>query len=207
MSAVASKAVSPETVRKFTIQPAPNSVAMELRMDELEKKVRSLAKAAETIDGLRRQIAHLNGFMLTVNHGRGGKGAGNRDQEIEAIVRYVADQMGCDVAKLWEYSRKDPSVREARKIAMWTVYQFRPYVIRDIARVFRRKDHATVWHAIRSLDDKQVAKAQKLLDDYRRIYHAEAETAPGFNGASSKGQGLAATDERAVSGTDGERKA
>lgn len=207
MSAVASKAVSPETVRKFTIQPAPNSVAMELRMAELEKKVRSLAKAAETIDGLRRQIAHLNGFMLTVNHGRGGKGAGNRDQEIEAIVRYVADQMGCDVAKLWEYSRKDPSVREARKIAMWTVYQFRPYVIRDIARVFRRKDHATVWHAIRSLDDKQVAKAQKLLDDYRRIQHAEAEIAPRVNGTNDQGQGVAGKDECAVSATDGEREA
>lgn len=207
MSAVAAKAVSPETVRKFSIQPPPHSVAMELRMDELEKKIRSLTKAAETLDGLRRKIAQLTGFMLTVNHGRGGKGAGNRDQEIEAIVRYVADQMGCDVAKLWEYSRKDPAVREARKIAMWTVYQFRPYVIRDIARVFRRKDHATVWHAIRSLDDKQVAKAQKLLDDYRRIQHAEAETTTGRGGANSEGEGVAGKDECAVSATDGEREA
>jgi len=206
MSTAASKAVSPETVRKFTIAPQPYSVALELRMDELEKKVRSLAKAAETIEGLRRQIAHLNGFMLTVNHGRGGKASRNRDQEIEAIVRYVAEQMGCDVAKLWEYSRKDPSVREARKIAMWTVYQFRPYVIRDIARVFRRKDHATVWHAIRSLDDKQVAKAQKLLDDYRRIQHAEAETTTGRGGANSEVEGLAKTVPRAVSATDGDRE-
>jgi len=205
MSTVADKAVSPETVRRFSIPTQPHSVAMELRIEELEKKVRSLAKASEAIDGLRRQIAHLNGFMLTVNHGRGGKGAGNRDQEIEAIVRYVADQMGCDVAKLWEYSRKDPSVREARKIAMWIAYQFRPYVIRDIARVFRRKDHATVWHAIRSLDDKQVAKAQKLLDDYRRIQHAEAETTSGRVGANSEGEGVAKTVPRAVSATDGER--
>ncbi len=168
MSAVASKAVSPETVRKFSIQPAPHSVAMELRMDELEKNVRSLAKMAESIDGLRRQIAHLNGFMLTVTHVRGGKHARNRDHEIEAIVRFVSEHFKITTDSIFGRSKMDAAA-DARKIAMWMAYQFRPFILRDIARVFRRRDHVTVFRAIRSLDDKQVAKAQKLLDDYRRI--------------------------------------
>lgn len=205
MSALNRLAVSPETVRKFAPPTPPPHVEMERRIEELEKKVRRLAKQTEAIEGLRRHVAHLNGFMLTVNHVCGGKAKHSKTKQIEDIIRFVAGEMNVETEMVLQYRRKEPEVREARKIAMWVAYQFRPYVIRDIARAFCRKDHGTVWHAIRSLDDKQVAKAQKLLDDYRRIHHAEAETTTGRVGATSEGEGLAGKDERPVSGTDGER--
>ncbi|TXH49968.1 MAG: hypothetical protein E6Q97_21325 [Desulfurellales bacterium] len=197
MSNFASVRVSPDTVRRFSIQPPAPSEELVRKVEELEKKVRNLSRLTERIESLNRTVDQLTGFMLTVKHGRGGKTSKERDNEIEAIVRYVALQMKIEPERMFEMSKMD-AASNARKVAMWVAYQFRPYILRDIARVFRRRDHATVFRAIRSMSNSQVALAQKLLDDYRRIHHAEAETAPGVNGTNAQGQGLAETDERAV---------
>ena len=196
---IAYKAISPETVKRFTIPTPPAHDELQRRIEELEKVVRSLAKKAEQIDGIRRNVSHLNGYMITLSRVCGGKAKHSKIEQIESIIRFVCKAHNVDMARVCEYQVKDPNVREARKIAMWVAYQFRPYVIRDIARAFCRKDHGTVWHAIRSLDEKQVARAQKLLDDYRRTHHAETEIATGSNGASTQVDGrMAEADEQAL---------
>lgn len=208
MSTLASKAVSPDVVLRFT-KPTTAAKAPETdkRIEELERKVRSMAKLREEVGSLRRQIQQLTGFMLTMSHGRTRKGLENREAEIRDVAQWVAGELGVSMDELRSTTaRKDPRMSTARKAAMWVAYQFRPYVLRDIAKAFNRKDHVTVWKAIRSMDEKQVALAQKLLDAYRRNNHAEAEIASG-NGTSGQGQGMAKKDERPLPGTDGERQA
>lgn len=196
---LAAKAISPETVKRFTLPTHPAKDELQRKIEELEKAVRSLSKKVEQIDGIRRNISHLNGYMITSSRVYGGKAKHSKIEQIESIIRFVCKAHKVDMERVCEYQVKDPNVREARKIAMWVAYQFRPYVIRDIARAFCRKDHGTVWHAIRSLDEKQVARAQKLLDDYRRTHHAEAEIATGSNGASTQVDGrMAEADEQAL---------
>lgn len=91
---------------------------------------------------------------------------------------------------------------------MWLAKQAGNHTLGQIAKAFNRHDHATVSHAIRAVEKGDMALAKSMVDDFiAKNHHAEAKTTTGRGGTTSEGQGLAGTDERSVSGTDGEREA
>lgn len=196
MSALRVHAVSPETVKRFTSPPkATNEI--EARLDVIEKNNRNISRALDEMSYMRRQLKHF----LASREGRACKWPTNNISEIEQIVRFVSQRTGVPFQAIIERKGRGDKISDARKIAMWVAYQFRPYVLRDIAIAFKRKNHVTVWQAVRSLELDQMERAQQILNDYQKHQHAKAEIAS-RDGAGGESPQLAKGVQRSVSGVD-----
>ncbi len=89
--------------------------------------------------------------------------------------RVVADEYGITVAELLS-SAKRHAAAHPRQLAMWLCRECvsgaygRPISTEVLARLFHRKDHSTVWHALRAVqrriaEEKGFARRVRALRD------------------------------------------
>ena len=198
MSILRQMAVKPETVKRFTVEAQCKQAdkAKDERIERLENGFNKLKfrveQLARMVDALCEHRSHK------VNP---------KDTSLDAVIDYVAILMRVEKEQILSRTRDHGEIDRARRLGMWLAKQNGNHSLGQIAKAFNRYDHATVTHAIKSVEKNDMALAKRMAEDFmEQKHHAEAETKTGRGGATSEYQGLAGTDERPVSRTDGERK-
>jgi len=74
--------------------------------------------------------------------------------KLEKIIEFVANYYAVKVDDILS-DKRNKRTSEARKIAMYLCRKVCSASLIEIARVFKRKDHTTVIHAIRSVEEKK----------------------------------------------------
>lgn len=191
-------AVKPETVKRFTVQ-AQSKQSDKAKDDRIEQLEIGVNKLRCRVEQLTRMVDALCDYRShKVNP---------KDTSLDAIIDYVAILMRVERDQILSRIRDHGDIDRARRLGMWLAKRKGHNTLGQIANAFNRNDHATVANAIKSVEKKDMELAKRMAEDFfERNHHAEAETTTGRGGATSEVQGLAGTDERQVSGIDGERK-
>lgn len=191
-------AVKPETVKRFSI---------EAKAKQTEKaKDDHIARLESSINKLKFRMEQLSRMVDALCEHRSHK-VNPKDTSLDAVIDYVAITMRVERDQILSRTRDHGDVDRARSLGMWLAKRLGNYTLGQIAKAFNRTNHATVSHAIKTVEKSDRALAKRMADDFiERNHHAEAETTTGRGGTTSEGEGMAGTDERPIPGTDGERK-
>ncbi len=198
MSNLRQMAVKPETVKRFSIeaQAKQTEKANDDRLERLENAV----------DNIKFRVDQLSRRVDALCEHRSNK-VNPRDTSLDSIIDYVAIMFRVERSHIISRIRDHGDIDRSRRLGMWLAKQAGNHTLGQIAKAFNRTDHATVSHAIKTVEKSDRALAKRMSDDFIEInHHAEAETTTGRGGANSEGEGMAGTDERPIPGTDGERK-
>jgi chromosomal replication initiator protein len=124
---------------------------------ELEGALNRLIKAAELCGG---PITLERADALMVDLLRGG---GERRITIDDIQRRVAEHYGIRLADMTS-ARRARAVARPRQVAMYLAKQLTPRSLPEIGKRFGGRDHTTVMHAVRKIEDLR-ASDPGIADD------------------------------------------
>jgi chromosomal replication initiator protein len=91
------------------------------------------------------------------------KGAGERRVTVDDIQKATAEHFGLKQADLLS-ERRTRAVARPRQAAMWLAKQLTTRSLPDIGRRFGGRDHTTVLHAVRRIDELKAADPQLTAD-------------------------------------------
>jgi hypothetical protein len=117
------------------------------RADEWPKIGAPAPYAAEVM----RQIAQWPGFCIIPDESRQDRPS-KAEGEILRIMVLVSDFYDVDMYEVYSTSRKR-EICEARQVAMYFVRKITSYPTRLIGEVIGNRDHATVLHAVKAVED------------------------------------------------------
>jgi chromosomal replication initiator protein len=79
-------------------------------------------------------------------------GAHNRQITMDIIQKYVADYFKIKVAEMYSQKRTR-AIARPRQVAMWLARELTPHSLPEIGEAFGGRDHTTVLHACRTIND------------------------------------------------------
>lgn len=85
-----------------------------------------------------------------------------------AIQREIADRYGLSVLDLLS-DRRAPSVAKPRQVAMYLCRELTTLSLPAIGKRFGNRDHSTVIHAIRRVEQRLEAGERELIDIVQRV--------------------------------------
>gem|GEM_PF-6267060 len=198
MSTLRQMAVKPETVKRFSIEA-------QAKQTEKSKDDR-IERLESVVNKLKFRVEQLSRMVDALCEHRSQK-MNPKDVTLDSIIEYVAITMRVKRDQILSRTRDHGDVDRARSLGMWLAKKACNHTLGQIAKAFNRSNHATVSHAIKTVEKSDRVLAKRMADDFiERNHHAEAETTTGRGGTTSEGEGMASTDERPIPGTDGERK-
>lgn len=159
-------AVSPETVKRFTIDAKVKKAEQE-KQDHIER-------LESAINKLKFRISQIGRMVEALCEHRSHK-VNPKDTSLDTIIDFVAIVMRVDREKITRRIRDHGEIDRARKIAMWMAKQAGNHTLGQIAMAFQRKDHATVSNAIKEVEKTDRMLAKRIADDFiERKQHAKA---------------------------------
>jgi len=151
----------------FSADRAPSALT------EIDARLRSHLSAGlvcgiEPADrALRLSILERKATMLTLEETQSFLGphlpGGERRITVDEIQKVTADHFGLKQADLIS-QRRTRSVARPRQAAMWLAKKLTTRSLPDIGRRFGDRDHTTVLHAVRRIDELRAGDAQLARD-------------------------------------------
>jgi chromosomal replication initiator protein len=128
-------------------------------------------------DSVRELEGALNTLIVRAGTGIGGltleetqsflgphlPGGGERRITVDEIQKATADHFGLKQADLIS-ERRTRSVARPRQAAMWLAKKLTTRSLPDIGRRFGDRDHTTVLHAVRRIEELRVSDTQLARD-------------------------------------------
>ncbi|BAG41031.1 chromosomal replication initiator protein DnaA [Orientia tsutsugamushi] len=166
-----------------------HSTTYELRLGILQSKVEQLATAVplkvleflaakitsnvrELEGALNKVIAHstLVGYEITIENTqeilRDLLRSNQKTITIDSIQKKVAERYNIKISDM-SSSRRSRSVTRPRQLAMYLAKRLTSKSLVDIGKAFGKKDHTTVMHAIKTVED--LSKQEQEFEDEVRL--------------------------------------
>jgi chromosomal replication initiator protein len=147
----------------FRRPPAARPEVLEFLADRFTDSVRELEGALNTL------VARLSEGVCTLNldeaqailrpHLRGGE----KRVTVDDIQKATAEHFGLKQADLIS-ERRNRAIARPRQAAMWLAKQMTTRSLPDIGRRFGGRDHTTVLHAVRRIEELKAADPQLTRD-------------------------------------------
>lgn len=84
----------------------------------------------------------------------GGGEAGSQPKiQVQTIINAVTDYFGVKITDL-QSKRRQRSIAQPRQVCMWLARRHTRYSLEEIGGYFGGRDHTTVMHAVRTVDDR-----------------------------------------------------
>lgn len=99
----------------------------------------------------------------------GAEASGQPRIQVQTIINAVTDYFGVKITDL-QSKRRQRSIAQPRQLCMWLARRHTRYSLEEIGGYFGGRDHTTVMHAVRTVDDRcetdpEFAAVVRLLED------------------------------------------
>ncbi len=153
-----------------------NFAGVQIPKEVLEFLASKITSNVRELEGaLNRMVAYteLTGQLVTIDMTRNVLQdllrANDRKVTIDEIIRQVSDYYNLRLSEILS-ARRARDIARPRQVAMYLAKQMTSRSLPEIGRKFGGRDHTTVMHAVRKIDDLRCTD-RALEDDLNRLLH------------------------------------